>query len=155
MRSNIVILLFCFLLLQSQSAFSQQGEVVTGGDISGISGSVSFTIGQIDYISFGNTMNISEGLQQVYDKLIDIVDDKISITIWPNPVMNQLHIQVMDPVGSGIMFQLFTIDGMLLESSITSGNQIVIGMKKYAAAMYILRVTHVKKTVSFKTIKIN
>ena len=149
-----IVTLFIYTTFIHTCVFAQQGVVVTGGNTLGLAGTVSYTIGQIDYISFGNAVIISQGVQQVYDKLIVVVDDKISITVWPNPVVNELHIQVKDPNGSGIRYQLYTVDGKLLEGNIISGNQTAIGMNKYAAAVYILLVTHLNnKIISFRIIK--
>lgn len=143
-----------FFSLISRHVYSQQAVIATGGDISGIRGSVSFSIGQVDYIHSGTEITVWQGIQQVYDTIIAVVDTKISITIWPNPVVNRLYIKVKDENGLGITYQLFSLDGKRLEGNIVSANQIDIGMGKYAPATYILLVTHVnKKVVSFKIIK--
>ena len=153
-KNNKTILTLFILLFQSSCIFSQQGVVVAGGDISGSSGSVSFSYGQVDYIFSGNNITVSEGIQQVYEKLIAVVDRNIRITVWPNPVINRLYIKVDDTNGSGIAYQLFSLDGKKLTGDIIRGNEGSIAMNGYASASYILLVTHVnKKVVSFKVIK--
>lgn len=57
-----VAIFFC-----SFPAIAQQGFVVTGGDASSGNGSVSYSVGQIDYNVYNNTSHlIIEGLQQPY-----------------------------------------------------------------------------------------
>ena len=54
---------FCSLLL-----FAQQGFVSVGGDAKNASGSVSFSVGQLDYNYFSNGSNlVIEGLQQPFE----------------------------------------------------------------------------------------
>ena len=51
----------------SSISFAQQGFVATGGDAVSGTGSVSYTVGQIDYNVYSNTSHlIIEGLQQPY-----------------------------------------------------------------------------------------
>jgi hypothetical protein len=149
-----IILFLCFSLLQTRNTFSQQGVVVAGGDVSGNSGSVSFSYGQVDYTFSGNDITVWQGIQQVYDKLVAVVDKSITVTVWPNPVVNRLYIKVNDINGSGITYQLFSLDGKRMAGDIVKLNETSIAMNTYASASYILLVTHVnKKILSFKIIK--
>lgn len=133
---------------------AQQALAVTGSDISSASGSVSYSIGQIDYISSGTLVSVSQGIQQSYGKLIVEINSTISITVWPNPVFNILNVKISDDIGTGLDIQLYNINGKLLESRKSNSNFLNIAMENFAPATYILLVTHLKqKTVSFKIIK--
>lgn len=133
---------------------AQQALVVTGSDISSASGSVSYSIGQIDYISSGTLVSVSQGIQQSYGKLVVEINSTISITVWPNPVFNILNVKISDDIGTGLDIQLYNINGKLLESRKSNSNFLNIAMENFAPATYILLVTHLKqKTVSFKIIK--
>ena len=146
---GIALFGFSFTSVQSQKAV-----VVSGSNILSSSGTVSYSIGQIDYISTGTDITVSQGMQQVYGKLEALIDSNISVTVWPNPVFNNLNIQVSDINGTGITCQLFTIDGQFLESRIVKENCLNINMAHYAGATYILLVAHLsKKAKSFKIIK--
>lgn len=146
---GIVLFGFSFTSVQSQ-----QAVVISGSNILTSSGSVSYSIGQIDYISIGTGVTVSQGMQQAYGKLVELIDSNIRVMVWPNPVFNSLNIKVSDINGTGITSQLFTIDGKLLESRIVKENFLNINMTHYAGATYILVVAHLsKKPISFKIIK--
>ena len=62
-------ILFCAVIysLNSQSANAQQNTVGTGGTAIGSGGSVSYSIGQLDYITAsGSGGSASQGMQQVF-----------------------------------------------------------------------------------------
>lgn len=55
------------MFFYSSFSFAQQGFVATGGDAASGAGSVSYSVGQIDYNVYSNSSNlIIEGLQQPY-----------------------------------------------------------------------------------------
>ena len=59
----IIAALFCSLFI-----YAQQGFVSVGGDTKNSSGSVSFSVGQLDYNYYGNGSSlVIEGLQQPYE----------------------------------------------------------------------------------------
>ena len=128
--------------------------MIAGSSVLSSTGTISYSIGQIDYISSGTGISVSQGIQQAYEKLVAVIDSSITITVWPNPVFTNLYIKVLDKNGAGLMCQLYTINGKLLESKKVIENFSSINMMPYAAATYIVLVTHLrKKAVSFKIIK--
>ncbi|MCX6272178.1 MAG: carboxypeptidase-like regulatory domain-containing protein [Bacteroidetes bacterium] len=65
MKKTILFLGCCLLGWGSTSLLAQQGFVSTGGQATGAGGTVSFSIGQVDYLSAaGNNGTIIQGLQQ-------------------------------------------------------------------------------------------
>ncbi len=85
-----------FLTLWSSQTVAQQNTVASGGDYSGSNGTVSFSIGQIDYLHISNTNgNVNQGVQQPYqilDNSINQSDLNVNITIGPNPSSNELTV---------------------------------------------------------------
>jgi hypothetical protein len=66
---NIIKKISTFLLLvfMFQNILAQQGNVSAGGDISGSTGSLSYSIGQTDYLIYNSEQgSLSFGLQQVW-----------------------------------------------------------------------------------------
>lgn len=59
-----------FLLLGTIVSKAQQNAVVTGGNASSNNGSVSYSVGQVDFVSLSNTTNV--GVQQSYDNSISL-----------------------------------------------------------------------------------
>ncbi len=135
---------------------SAQVSVVSGGgNILTSSGSVSYTIGQIEYTSIpGLFVVLYLGVQQVYDPYMVSVDETTDISIWPNPVSTTLNIEVKSIKNLGFLYQLYTIDGKLLLSKQSSDNRTSINVMNYAQATYVLMVQYAnKKTLKFKIIK--
>lgn len=75
---------------------AQQNTVSSGGDFIGSNGSVSFSIGQIDYMNIANTSgNINQGVQQPYQILDNSINESafdFDITIGPNPSIDILNV---------------------------------------------------------------
>ena len=137
------------------TGFAQVSVVSGGGNILTSSGSVSYTIGQIEYTSIpGLFVVLYLGVQQVYDPYMVSVDETTDISIWPNPVSTTLNIEVKSIKNLGFLYQLYTIDGKLLLSKQSSDNRTSINVMNYAQATYVLMVQYAnKKTLKFKIIK--
>jgi hypothetical protein len=129
--------------------------VSAGGNLLSNTGSVSFSVGQINYTTIpGSFVVLFLGVQQVYDPYVMLIDDSTSISIWPNPVTTNLNIDVKSINNIGILYQLYTIDGKLLESKQSSNKLNTISMIHYAQAIYVLMVRYSdKRTLKFKVIK--
>ncbi len=88
--------LMFFLTIWSSQTVAQQNTVASGGDYNGSNGTVSFSIGQIDYLNITSANgNVNQGVQQPYqilDNSIDQSDLNVNITIGPNPSLNDLTV---------------------------------------------------------------
>lgn len=145
------IILFC---LSHTDAQAQHTLAATGLDASSNSGSISYTIGQIDYISLGISISVSQGVQQSFEKLEVVINSAISVTVWPNPSFNMLNIKIKDDDGTGLEYQLYDMNGRLLENKKNDTNFVIISLANFSPATYILLVTHLnQKATSFKIIK--
>ncbi len=61
------VLAAALLLMSTAVVVAQENSVSVGGDIAGVNGSVSFSVGQIDYTYISGTNgNINEGVQQPF-----------------------------------------------------------------------------------------
>ena len=130
--------------------------VSAGGNILSSSGSISYTVGQINYTSIpGSFVVVYLGVQQVYDPYITSIDANTDISIWPNPVSTTLYIDVKSINNLGMLYQIYTIDGKLLVSKQSSDSRTAINMLYYRQGIYVLMVRYSnKKTLKFKIIKI-
>lgn len=148
-------MLSLFLGLIHPIIHSQVAVVSVGGNILSSTGSVSYTIGQIDYTSIpGSFVALYLGVQQVYDPYVTSIDENTDISIWPNPVSNNLNIDVKSINNLGMLFQLYTIDGKLLISKQSADTRTTISMMSYAQGTYVLMVRYSnKRTLKFKIIK--
>ncbi|MGB4204529.1 MAG: T9SS type A sorting domain-containing protein, partial [Bacteroidales bacterium] len=69
------VTLLCFLIFSAVAVIGQQGNVAAGGDASGAGGSMSYSIGQIDYLSYSSAQgSISLGLQQTWFLVPEILE---------------------------------------------------------------------------------
>lgn len=94
MKNTIFFIgIFC-----STQLSAQQNTVATGGDASGTGGSVSFTVGQIDYSSFdGAGGNINQGVQQPYEFFLSVGLEEHSsfvYNIYPNPTTSNVMVEL-------------------------------------------------------------
>ena len=88
--------LLIFTLLSSASLFGQQNTVASGGDASGSGGSVSYSIGQIDYITeSGSGGSATQGVQQPYEIFVGFDDLSIDLqaNLFPNPAALSVKLQ--------------------------------------------------------------
>lgn len=129
--------------------------VSAGGNILSSSGSLTYSIGQIDYTSIGGSFVVLYlGVQQVYDPFVTSIDENTDISIWPNPVSTNLNIDIKSVNNLGILYQLYTIDGKLLVSKQSADNRTTISMMNFAQGTYVLLVKYSnKRTLKFKIIK--
>ena len=86
-------------LMPSIAVFAQKGPVSAGGDATGAGGSVSYSIGEIDFETVnGLGGTITEGIQQPYEIYVVVgVDDPewgASVLVYPNPAQEWVVLDV-------------------------------------------------------------
>ena len=140
------------------TAHAQQAITATGGDASGSGGTVSYSVGQIVYTtSTGTTGSVAQGVQQPYEISIVLGIDNhyinLELTAYPNPTTNFLTLNVGNAELSTLNFQLYDINGRLIESRKIISSIETIAMEKLPTATYILQVTN-KNKKELKTFKI-
>ena len=91
---NLMFFWFC-------NVNAQNNTITTGADVSNTNGSISYSIGQIDYISSGNASTyINQGLQQPYEVVTlsgnELIDITISAQVYPNPTVNNIIISIQN-----------------------------------------------------------
>jgi len=139
---------------------AQESVNATGGNTSGSGGSVSYSVGQVVYTSStGTNGSMAQGVQQSYE--ISVVTGievaksiNLSVTAYPNPTTDYLTLEVKDFELSTLTFQLFNMQGKLLQTQKIKGNQTNIVISNLVPATYFVKVMQGNKEVkSFKIIK--
>jgi len=151
----LMVIVFYFVLngLKSQDVIPS-----TGANISGSSGSISYTVGQIVWTSYsGSSGTIAQGVQQPYEIWVySSVDEQngiqIQCSVFPNPVKDNLILQVKDNVADKMSYKLYDINGKILVKKNMSGNETTISMSNLSAGTFFLKVFF--KNKEFKTFKI-
>jgi hypothetical protein len=149
---TVSALMFCV------AGFAQQGPTAAGGDATGSGGSVSYSVGQIDYLSkTDGSITMNEGLQQPYEISVatgvNVTNIQLNMNVYPNPTSDQLMLTVTDDK-SGLVYQLFDVQGKLISGGTITGKQTTLSISELSEATYFLKVSDDKSVVkTFKIVK--
>ena len=139
---------------------AQQAIPSTGGDASGSGGSASYSIGQVVYTTNGAATGVeAQGVQQPYEIFVVLGLDHVSginlsLAAYPNPTTDFLNLRVEYETNPDLSYQLFDINGKLLDNRPIEGNETAIAMSHYVSGTYLLKVIKNNQVVkSFKIIK--
>ena len=150
---------FCFLFCGIFKFYAQQGTVASGGDATGSGGSISFTIGQIDFVSatdIGGSVN--QGLQQPYEIFVVTgVEEKgitLSASVYPNPTSDFVILKVKNGILENFTLQLCDIQGKILFNKKIESSETTVSMVDLSNAIYFIKVLNNNNEVKvFKVIK--
>ena len=120
---------------------AQENSVSSGGDASGTGGSVSYSIGQIDYVSGSNGASYNEGVQQPYEFFVTVGLEELndlSIELFPNPVTDELTIKTKEY--DGLRFQLVDNSGRIVLFDQLTSEEHQLNVSQLAAGEYHLRI---------------
>lgn len=152
--------LFSVILLCLGLTGLQAQEVIpaSGGNASGSGGTMSYTVGQLVYITVtGSNGSVVQGVQQSYPSPDFIYQPKgiiLSCTAYPNPIMNFLTLKVENYDVRKLSYQLFDVNGNLLETKKLTGTETIISMTNLVSATYYLTIhDNNKELKSIKLIK--
>ena len=144
--------------LQAQTSVN-----ATGGDASGSGGTVSYSVGQVVYTTnSGTNGSVAQGVQQPYEiSVVTGIEEakgiNLSVTAYPNPTTDYLTLSIDASTTLSIQsmsYQLYDMNGKLLQSEKITGNQTSIVMSNLVPANYFVKVTQGNKEVkTFKIIK--
>lgn len=134
-----------FLLLGLKGLQAQETLPSTGGDATGAGGSSSYTVGQVIYTTnTGINGSIAQGVQQPYEistiLAIEIAKINLELAVHPNPTNNTLMLNIGNYNDKKLIYQLYDIDGKLLDSKQVISNSTIIGMQTLPVSTYLLNV---------------
>ena len=121
---NLRKVLICFCLFGYGTAIqAQEAVTAAGGDATGSGGSVSYSIGQIDYITnTGTGGTVTQGVQQPYEFFIVGIDDKkdisVELSVYPNPAVSTVNLRIDNQNLENISFQLYDMNEKLILSTL-------------------------------------
>ena len=125
---------------------AQEAIPASGGDASGSGGSVSSSVGQVVYTTnTGTNASIAQGVQQPYE--ISVVTELeeakgigLEYTVYPNPTTDLLNLKVENFNNESLLYQLYDMNGKLLESKKLIGNKTTVTVVNLDPATYFLKV---------------
>lgn len=153
---GVVSLVIFALSLSTASA--QESTNTAGGDASGSGGSVSYSLGQPVYQTHtGTTGSVAEGVQQAFEiSVVTAVEEaktiNLLVTAYPNPTTDYLTLEVKNFKLSDLTFQLYDMNGKLLQNEKITETQTSISMGQLVPATYFVKV--IQDTRDVKTFKI-
>ena len=142
---------------------AQENVNATGGNASGSGGSASYSLGQVVYTTnIGANGSVAQGVQQPFEiSVVTAIEEakgiNLSVTAYPNPTTDFLQLKVDASTTLSIQsmsYQLYDMNGKLLQSEKITGNQTSIVMSNLVPANYFVKVIQANKEVkTFKIIK--
>ena len=155
-----IIAIFILTLSTSSLLLGQQTVVTAGADATGTGGTVSYSVGQVVYQTHAGTSgSVAEGVQQPYEISVlssakDVKGISLTCSAYPNPTADYLTLKVDNYAFDNLRYQLFDMQGKLLESKIITSDQTNIPMNAFTPATYILKVIHANiEITTFSIIK--
>lgn len=154
----------CSLLLSIFSVQAQESVNATGGNAVGSGGSVSYSVGQVVYTTNnGSFGSVTHGVQQPFEiSAVTAIEDaegiSLAISAYPNPTTDFLTLIINDYAQtrhalSKLSFQVYDLNGKLLQSDKITGKQTSIDMSNLAASTYFVKVIKTQSIASQQEIK--
>lgn len=160
--NQLKMIVFVMLLICLDKTYAQKTINVTGGNVSGVNGSVVYSVGQLLYTTYtGNNGSVSEGVQHPKESLITLGIDENSqnlsqLTVYPNPTMDFIKLNINNINWQDLQYQVFDINGRNVLSENFKSENALINLKKLKPSIYFLKISdHYKNLRSFKIIKTN
>lgn len=159
-KNKLKISIFLLLFLSVVTMNAQETLSTSGAEATGSGGSVSYTIGQVFYTAnTGTNGSVSQGTQQPFE--ISVVTgikeaEKISLQCiaYPNPTTEFLTLKIESYEVENLKYEIFDINGKLLQSQKIESIETEISMKNYVSGNYFLKITNGNSEIKkFKIIK--
>ncbi|ASK31346.1 secretion protein [Chryseobacterium sp. T16E-39] len=156
-RTSIFGLLFIMLIVTGQLK-AQSAVLATGTSVSGGNGSLSYSVGQITYLSKGSGSQVMEGVQQAFEIITLGVHETTStedgILLYPNPFKDYLYLDFTVNSYKDSDYQLFDAQGKLIRKDKITQAKSEFNFSSLPSAMYIIRINQEGKNIkTFKIIK--
>lgn len=160
MKQKQMCMLFCMLIgLGSVPILAQSNTVASGGEGTGSGGTLSYTVGQLDYIeATGSGGSANQGVQHPYEIFVLGIDDfeniKVVAAVFPNPTINDVTLKISNQDFSQLSFRLVDISGRLVAKKMIRSEQTFIEMKHLSTSTYFLGIFENQTLLkTFKIIK--
>ncbi|MFT5779858.1 MAG: hypothetical protein ACI837_002817 [Crocinitomicaceae bacterium] len=149
-------LLYAFTIFLGSSGYAQQNTVAAGGEASGTGGTVSYSIGQVDYINAqGTNGSVNQGVQQPFEFYpLGLGEETFAhVTLFPNPT-NEFIILQFETITNGLSYLLYDGRGRLLANGNIEQIETQIDMRAFTSGEYTLSILNgANKIQSIKIIK--
>ena len=157
MKTTFAVLFSSFTLC---SVLAQSNIVTAGGDASSSIGSVSYSIGQIDFqYTSSADYSISEGVQQTYSfdttLSIDDVQYDFQLSIWPNPSADEMNMEYTTSYELPLSLTVTDVKGAIVANMSVTQGQYSFNVNTWAAGTYYISLSNGEAINIIKPIIIN
>lgn len=145
-------------LFSFSGAMAQNTSVTAGGDVNGLGGSVSFSLGQVfDDQPKSPNGSVSQGVQQPYEIYVVTALEQtdgitLSMAVYPNPTTDILFLKTQSEPGPNLHYCLFDNTGRLVLKNNIIGVETKIEMGALHPSVYLLKV--MQNNIVLKVFKI-
>ena len=158
-KSRPIVLLVAGLLWAGL-AQAQESTNASGGDATGSGGTVAYSVGQVVYTNnTGTNGSVAQGVQQAFEiSVVTGLEEAKGINFlviaYPNPTTDYLTLRIDEFEISNLSYQLYDINGKLLQNEKITSDQTSIVMSNLVPSSYFVKVIQGNKEVkTFKIIK--
>lgn len=157
------ILLLCSLLMGGYTTqlHAQRGTAAAGGDHNNTVGSLSFTIGLVDYdYLLAPNCEMTLGHQQPHEfwvvTEVESSQIPVEVTVYPNPASDHIVVQVSHYENEVVDLTLIDQNGRPVKSAQFSGGKVVLGLDDLSLGIYFVKVSHEGESLKvYKILKAN
>jgi len=139
-------------------ANAQQNTVSSGGISSGSGGTVTYSMGQVAFISStGSNGNVNQGVQQPYEIYSLGINESVfsfDLSVFPNPTTDVLNLTIKNFNGENLSYQLVDFNGKIIQTAVIKNELTSINLSELPMASYFINLLeNNQKVQSFKIIK--
>ena len=161
MKNKLKLGVVTLIWLGLNSLQAQKTIPATGGQANGSDGLASYTVGQVVYTTNVGTNgnSVSQGVQQPYEIQVvtaipEAKDINLSVSAYPNPTTDYLTVKVENYETANLKYQVFDINGKLLQTVKATGTETNIETNNLVPANYFVKVLDKQNEIkTFKIIK--
>ena len=148
-KTSAGILVITVLLGYAGNMQAQQAITFFGGDVTGSTGSVSFSGGEVAVQTATapaiTVVDVTEPFTERDRAQQGIEQLSVDMSIYPNPTADNVILECDESAGQ-LVYTLYGTNGQVLQKGSFGGGQHPINMEQYAAGNYMLQVATTDNT---------
>ena len=152
-------ILYTIILLSILPIYAQDAIPASGGEATGIGGTVSYSVGQlVNNMNIGSNGTVTQGVQQTIEFVVLSNPELIALTLsavtYPNPTTDYIVLSLTNATLTDLSYMMFDLQGRLVTKGKVQQEATQIAMKNLPIGAYILKVNrHNQELKTFKIIK--
>ncbi len=149
------MIIFCL----SINSHAQESVNTSGSDVSGVGGTVAYSIGQVVYNTNNSSSgSVHQGVQQAYEVFavgLNEADINIEVTVHPNPTSNEIYLSIVDYNFYSISYELIGSESTIIYGGKVENILTPINVVDLPSGYYFINVfdQNAKINQSFQIIK--